>query len=679
MNLLKYESSPYLLQHANNPVEWHPWGEAALERAKRENKPILVSIGYSTCHWCHVMERESFEDEKVAAFMNAYFINIKVDREERPDLDEIYMSACQIINGNGGWPLNCFLTPDQKPFFAGTYYPPQPNHGRKSWGEVLQFILYNFQEARAKVDEQAERILSRIKAGDQQFISGGLNLENKDLLKPSDFEMMAQLIAQNFDTTYGGFGIAPKFPNVMQLDYILNFDFFSKDQEKLNHVHLSLQKMIRGGIYDQIGGGFARYSTDREWLAPHFEKMLYDNALLVGLLSDLYKQSGVELYQDTIREVLQFIEREMTAPNGGFYSALDADSEGVEGKYYVWSEQELDDILGSDAKLIKTFYDVSKEGNWEGVSILRRNQPIDDFVVEHNLDKKEFKSLLSISKQKLLNYREKRIHPSRDEKILLSWNALMVSGYLKAYSALGDESYLMSAEKNMQFILNNMRQKDGGLYHTYAIFANGKGRAKNIGFLEDYAYFIQALMELYEATFKPRYLEVAKELTHVVIKDFYDVEAKLFFFTSIKQTDIVMRSKNIYDSTMPSGNAVMALNLIKLGLIFEEADFSEKATLMLKNVQDSVLKMPAPFGFWAKVLEYHARGMTEIALIGKDAFQQAKVLQAKFLPNAIIMASLVKNETFPLLKARPEGYLYLCQNYACQKPVKTVKELLELL
>ncbi len=678
MNLLQFETSPYLLQHANNPVDWHPWGPEALERAKAENKPILVSIGYSTCHWCHVMERESFEDEAVAAFMNKYFINIKIDREERPDLDEIYMSACQIINGNGGWPLNCFLTPDQKPFFAGTYYPPQPMHGRKSWSEVLQFILYNFQEARSKVEEQAERILERIKAGDQQFISDGLKPGEQQNLNENNFRQMASLIAQNFDKVHGGFGVAPKFPNVMQLEFLLEHDFFFKDKIKKEHVHLSIKKMIHGGIYDPIGGGFARYSTDQQWLAPHFEKMLYDNALLVGLMNDLYLDSGEAIYKTTIQEVLTYISREMTADNGAFYAALDADSEEVEGKFYVWSADEVDALLGEDSDLIKSFYDVSKEGNWEHKNILRRTKPIEDFIRENELDGDIFIKKLKKANQILLEYREKRVRPGRDEKILLSWNALMASAFIKSYATLQNPDFLAVAQNNIEFILQNMRQKDGSLFHTYALLKNGKGKAKNIGFLEDYAYLIKVLIELYEVCFETKYLTIAKSLTDIVIRDFYDETSGLFFFTSVKQQDIIMRSKNLYDSTMPSGNAVMALNLMKLGLIFEAADYSEKADEMLASVRDSIQKIPAAFGFWAKVLQLQAQGISEVALVGPKAFDQAMELKQHFLPNSLIMASLKVSDDFPLFRGRDEGYLYLCRNYACQKPVTSIPALLEL-
>ncbi len=678
MNHLQYESSPYLLQHAHNPVDWYPWGAEALERAKKENKPILVSIGYSTCHWCHVMERESFEDERVASFMNAYFINIKIDREERPDLDEIYMAACQIINGNGGWPLNCFLTPDLKPFFAGTYYPPEPRHGRKSWIEVLQFILYNFQEARDKVEQQAERILERIEAGDKQFVSSLADDEEAMSLSKDDFKQMASLIAQNFDKVHGGFGVAPKFPNVMQLEFLLDHDYFFTDEEKAGHVHFSIQKMIHGGIYDQIGGGFARYSTDQEWLAPHFEKMLYDNAVLVGLMSNLYKQSKASIYRDTIRETLEFINRELTAANGGFYSALDADSEGVEGKFYVWSEEEIDEVLGDDAPWFKAFYDVSKKGNWEGVSILRRKQSIDDFVEKNHLDKEIFLQNLATAKTKLLQHREQRIRPGLDDKIQLSWNALMATAFIKAFEALGEKEYLETARRNIEFILAEMRQPDGGVFHTYSMGGNGKGRAKNIGFLEDYAYLAKALIDMYEVTFDSRWLDTAKGLVDIVIEDFYDKESKLFFFTSVKQKDVVLRSKNIYDSTMPSGNAVMALNLMKLGFAFENDEYTAKADLMLKSVQNSVLKMPAPFGYWAKVLQIQFQGINEIAIIGENAFQQAHKIKQQFLPNALIMASMTPNDSFPLFRNRPAGFLYLCRNYTCEKPVKTVEELLQL-
>ena len=447
MNHLIKETSPYLLQHANNPVDWYAWKPEAFARAKAEDKPILVSIGYSTCHWCHVMEHESFENQTVAAFMNAHFVCIKVDREERPDVDQIYMEACQIISGNGGWPLNCFLLPDGRPFFAGTYYPPTSAYGRPSWTQVLKNLSDAYVHKREIVEQQAEQLTDMIRNSDKNHV------KNKDNTEGGNFQTFEGDVTNVFDRDYlnnafyamrerfdrveGGWGGAPKFPSTMSIQFLLDYYFYTKNEEALAHAELSLQKMIQGGIYDQIGGGFARYATDRAWLIPHFEKMLYDNALLISVISDAYKLTKRDIYSETIEETLTFIQREMSHTEGGFFSAYDADSEGVEGKFYVWQKAEIEAALGEEAALFCEFYDVSEEGNWEENNILWRQKSYSEFVTEKGIDATILKEKLRICRKKLFDIREKRIKPGLDDKILLSWNALMISAFARGLRSSG--------------------------------------------------------------------------------------------------------------------------------------------------------------------------------------------------------------------------------------------------
>ncbi|KAA3632963.1 MAG: thioredoxin domain-containing protein, partial [Bacteroidetes bacterium] len=623
MNRLQYETSPYLLQHKNNPVDWYAWKPEALERAKKENKPILVSIGYSTCHWCHVMERESFEDHSIAAYMNEHFINIKVDREERPDLDDIYMSACQIINGNGGWPLNAFLTPEGKPFYAGTYFPPEPKHGRPSWAQMLQFAVHNFFENRKAVDQQAERIMNRILQSDNALTTPIVKgPKSEKPFEDVDFESVFGMIKARFDTTHGGFGGAPKFPDLMQLQFLLNHYYHTGNNEAFNHLKLSLEAMSLGGIYDQLGGGLARYSTDKEWLAPHFEKMLYDNALFVEMLSKTIKAEPNQLFEETIIDTLEFVKREMTNPQGGFYAALDADSEGVEGKFYVWDKEEIDITLGKESELFCDFYDVSQQGNWEGVNILRRLHTKEAFALKHRLMESDLEEKLASGRKKLFDLRSHRIRPGRDEKMLLSWNALMCSAYAQAYSALGDESYKQAALKNIEFVLNHMQMETGHLYRTYSEVDGGK--AQYLAYLEDYAFFIKALLDVYEIHFDLELLELADRFMKIILEEYYDPNDKLFYFTSSRQSDIVARKKAIYDSEKPSGNSVLVHDLQRLGLMIDNQDYVEKGLEMLLSMKEVVKKSPSPFANWATVMQNEYYGVNEIAIIGPEAGQQAK-------------------------------------------------------
>ncbi len=679
MNRLQYETSPYLLQHAHNPVDWYAWKPEAFERARAEDKPILVSIGYSTCHWCHVMERESFEDVQVAAFMNEHFINIKVDREERPDVDQIYMEACQAISGNGGWPLNCFLTPDGRPFFAGTYYPPRPAHNRPSWPQLMQYISEAFQTRRSEVEDQANQLTEAVSKSDSVF------LKTDALLAPAEKRFTREVAAniynglrQQFDTRYGGFGGAPKFPGAMALRYLLDFHFLTGEAESLAHLKLSLEKMIMGGIYDQIGGGFARYSTTRDWLVPHFEKMLYDNALLVGLLADAYRLDADPLYKETIEDTLAFIKREMTSPEGGFYSALDADSEGVEGRFYVWKKQEVDEILGEDAALFNTFFGISETGNWEGVNILNRKQRLSGFAREQGMAEEQARITLEKARRRLFAEREKRIRPGLDDKVLLGWNALMATAYCKAFAALGDPEYLETAERNIRFLIRKFgAEKEPALFHTYK-----DGQAQYDAFLEDYALLIEALLELYSVNFDTGLLQQAARYADYLIGQFLDPDSKLFYFTGAQQQDIILRRKDLYDSATPSGNSTMVHNLHRLGLLLGHSGFSDLSVDMLKVVKSAVERYPSSFARWARALLYRAYPMHEVAVVGQNAVGRARALLTAFVPNMVLMAAASADETFPLLAGKGEGgdtNIFVCKEYACQAPVKTVDEALALM
>lgn len=674
-NRLAKETSPYLLQHAHNPVDWYPWGEEAFAKAKAENKPVLVSIGYSTCHWCHVMERESFENEETAAFMNEHFVNIKVDREERPDVDQVYMEVIQAISGSGGWPLNCFLTPERKAFYGGTYFPPEPAYKRPSWRQVLSNILSAFQQKREVVESQAERLLESIKSSDGHFFDDKL-ADKKQGFNRVQADNTFFGLKERFDTMEGGFGSAPKFPNSMNLRYLLHYGYYTGSEEALSHLYLSLDKMIMGGIYDQIAGGFARYATDSGWLVPHFEKMLYDNALLVSLLSDTYKFSAKEIYKETVEETLEFVLREMTSEEGGFYAALDADSEGEEGKYYVWEKKELELLLGDDFPMICDFYGVCDRGNWEGKTIFWRRFEKEAFAKKYDLTLEVLNQKLAAVKTVLFTEREKRIRPGLDDKILLDWNALQCSAFAKAYQALGEEKYKDAAIKNIDFLLDKFKKDEsGGLWHTYK-----EGEAKYDAFLNDYAYLIEALIEVYEISFEEKYLAKAAVYTEYVLNHFWDTEKGNFFFTSSEQKDALLRKKDMFDGAMPSGNGMMVGNMQRLSLLLDKAEWREKAQWMLGGMSMSVERHSTSFGLWALGLLHEVFAPSEIAILGKEALSLAEEVNSAFIPNKVLMASLNGEEEYPLLANRnveEATQLYLCRDYSCKQPVYTVAELLD--
>ncbi len=668
-NRLAQETSPYLLQHAHNPVDWYPWGPEALERAKREDKPILVSIGYSACHWCHVMERESFEHDDVAAIMNEHFINIKIDREERPDIDQIYMDAVQVLTGQGGWPLNMFLTPDAKPFYGGTYFPPRPVHGRPSWPQALHWVQQTFATQRDKVEEQAQKITEHIIGMDSAIIKGPETAPTKDWVSIAD-KVMAQL-RPRFDSRYGGFGSAPKFPNPFNLKFLLRYQYVTGNDDALQHSLLTLEKMCRGGIYDQLGGGFSRYSVDEYWLAPHFEKMLYDNALLVSLLAEAFQITGNAFFKTKAEETLAFVERELTHAQGGFFAALDADSEGVEGKFYTWHLGEIKEILGeADAQWFAYYYDASEAGNWEHINILNTALDEAQFAQEMGWTLPEFNQKLADAKQRLMAARDTRIRPGLDDKIILSWNALMISAFAIAAQALGNDVYAAPAQRSLEFVLGNLHV-NGELYHTW------KNEAKYPAFLDDYGCLIEALLDVYQTVFEERYLQLAMKLTEQVHQRFADTNGPLYYYTQASQKDIIVRKREVFDSVTPSGNSVMARNLFRLAIYTGNETLRERADAMIANMSAAVAAYGGSCTNWASVMLEYSKPVQEVAIVGPQYKEFAQAIAQRYNPQRIVMGAPTESAQWPLLQSREEAgetLIYLCQNYTCQRPVGNVEE-----
>jgi uncharacterized protein YyaL (SSP411 family) len=675
-NHLIKETSPYLLQHAHNPVNWFPWGKEALEKAAEEDKVILVSIGYSACHWCHVMERESFEDEATATVMNAHFVNIKIDREERPDLDHIYMDAVQAISGSGGWPLNVFLTPQGKPFFGGTYFPPVRAFNRSSWTEVLNGISQSWAERKNEIESQAENLTEHLKQAGNFIQSGSIvPVAGGNPYTGEQCDQMFEAIMKTADKAWGGFGNAPKFPQTFTIQYLLKYHHFSNSAEALEQALLSINKMLEGGIYDHVGGGLARYSTDREWLAPHFEKMLYDNALLLNILCDAFQITGDRTYENAIRQIIGFVEKELSDPHGGFYAALDADSEGEEGKFYVWQKQEVVDILGKEADLFCSFFDITEAGNWEGKNIARILVNLDSFVESHKLDRTAFQGQLQQNLDQLYEARAHRTRPGLDDKIILGWNALMIDSIAKSALVLQDSHFARLAEDNFTFLQGAFHDREGeGLKHTYK-----SGEAKYPAFLDDYAYVIAACMRLYQVKFDVNYLDLAKKYAEHVIENFSDEDGLFFFFTNKEQKDVIIRKKEVYDGAVPSGNSVMAQNLSRLAVLLDKPGWGERADKMLQSLSAAVVKYPGSFGIWAALfLEKHV-GINEVAIVGETANDRAKSLQLNYIPNMVLMSSQTENNDYPLLAKKPitgTDLVYLCRNYACLEPFRDIQTLL---
>ena len=675
-NRLVHESSPYLLQHAHNPVDWYPWGEEALTKAKEQDKPILVSIGYSACHWCHVMERESFENEDTAKLMNELFINIKIDREERPDIDHIYMDAVQAMTGSGGWPLNVFLLPDGKPFYGGTYFPPVKAFNRSSWNEVLTSVGNAYKTRKDELELQAQNLTQHIKQANI-FGAAGIN-KDEDLFSVNSLENITANLLKNSDKKWGGFGNAPKFPQTFSIQFLLRDYYFTKNEESLNQALLSLDKMIYGGIYDHLAGGFARYSTDEKWLAPHFEKMLYDNALLLIVLAEAYQLTGVELYKATIEKTMEFIQKEMMSAEGGFYSALDADSEGVEGRFYTWDYSDIADILKEDAILFCEFYNVVKDGNWEHTNILWITKSFTAFAAEKGMNEDEFEEILKECRSKLLADRSKRIRPTLDDKILIGWNALMNIACCKVYAATGIDRYKEMGENNMTFIEKAFTKNGDKMWlHTYK-----NGTAKYPAFLDDYACLISAYIHLQEITTNCNYLLKAKKLTELVIENFLEEETGYFFYTEKNQVDVIIRKKEVYDGATPSGNAVMAINLHYLSTIFYEQKWNEHARKMVSSLGNAIVNYPTSFGNWACLMQQITYGSAEIIITGQNTTDLTAEVLKMYIPGKIFQVSNKEKNGFPLLENKQyleSALIYLCINFSCKTPVTTVADLKTLL
>ena len=664
-NNLINASSPYLLQHAYNPVEWYEWGEEALLKAKQENKLILVSIGYSACHWCHVMERESFELQEVAEVMNKHFVCIKVDREERPDIDQIYMTAVQLMTGSGGWPLNCICLPDQRPIYGGTYFK------KDDWINILINVADLWENEPEKAEQYAERLTDGIRSAEKVIP----NIQTQ----PYNAEDLKDIVIPwkgTFDLSDGGYNRAPKFPLPNNWQFLLRYGHLMNNQVIQGAVLTTLEKMALGGIYDQLGGGFARYSVDAQWHVPHFEKMLYDNAQLVSLYTEAYQYSGNVIFEEVAEETIQWLERDMTSADGLFYSALDADSEGIEGKYYVWDLQEFEQILGEDAALMADYFTVSTAGNWEEeeTNILLRRKTATAFADLKGIPLEELHLKISRAKEKLLEVRDKRIKPGLDDKCLTAWNAMMIKALAESSSVFGNESYYLSAKKAAAFILSDLTTAKGGLFRNYK-----NGKASITAFLDDYAFFIAALIALYEVDFDETWLSEAKKLTEYVLTNFRDLDSPMLFYTAANGEKLIARKHEIMDNVIPSANSVMAQNLKHLGLLFDEIRFLDKAEAMLAAVFPQIKTYGSAYSNWAIQLLNEVCGINEIALTGDSALKMRKELSNSYIPNKIILAGT--NSSLPLLKDKQsiETKIYICRNKSCQLPVTTVEEALKLI
>ncbi|MEO7423740.1 MAG: thioredoxin domain-containing protein [Fibrobacteria bacterium] len=668
-NRLIRETSPYLLQHAHNPVDWYAWGDEALERAARENKLLLISIGYSACHWCHVMERESFENEVTAALMNELFVCIKVDREERPDIDQVYMNAVQLISGQGGWPLNCFALPDGRPIYGGTYFRPQ------QWREVLRSLADLHLNDPDKVSKYAEQLTRGVRASEWT--------EAPSAQKPITMEEVEAIYhpwREHFDGSEGGMNRAPKFPLPNNYQFMLRYWKASGDDSALAHVKLTLDKMAFGGIYDQLGGGFARYSTDSLWKVPHFEKMLYDNAQLLELYAEAHQATGDPLYARVARETAAFVDRELTSPEGVFYSALDADSEGEEGKYYVWTKEELEAVLGEAFPLFRDAYNINSIGYWEeGNYIPVRKRTDAELAAETGLPETELRSRLDAAIALLLPIREKRVRPGLDDKTLVSWNALMAKGYVAAYRALGDTAYRDAAIRNLSFLLDKGRRPDGGLYRTYkAGHENGSGGFSINGFLEDYACMAEALAALYQATFQEEWLVAARSLIEYAIAHFRDPVSGLFYFTSDLDKPLVARKLEIMDNVTPASNSCLAKALFTVGSCFADQAWLDMATAMLNQVKEDMAGYASGYSNWGMLALHMAAPFHEVVITGPEAEARRRDLTAPYFPNVLFAGGRVPSG-LPLLQDRfsaSETFIYICRDRTCGLPVRSSAEAL---
>ncbi|HHV30760.1 thioredoxin domain-containing protein [Acetivibrio mesophilus] len=661
-NRLIHEKSPYLLQHAHNPVNWYPWCDEAFEKAKSEDKPIFLSIGYSTCHWCHVMERESFEDEEVADILNKNFICIKVDREERPDIDNIYMTACQALTGHGGWPLTIIMAPDKRPFFAGTYFPKKDRMGMRGLVSILNSVHDTWVNEKDALDRFSTQIVNAIS---ESIDDGSYN--SIDEISEDIFEDAFSQFKYDFDNIHGGFGSAPKFPTPHNLYFLLRYWHKTKDEYALNMVEKTLNSMYSGGIYDHIGFGFSRYSTDKKWLVPHFEKMLYDNALLAIAYLETYQATRDEKYADIAKQIFTYVLRDMTSPEGGFYSAEDADSEGEEGKFYVWSPDEIKEILGdSDGEKYCKYYNITEEGNFEGLNILNLiNSTISDEDME----------FAESCRQKLFEYREKRVHPHKDDKILTSWNGLMIAAMAIGGRVLGIEKYSLAAEKAAEFIFSRLVRSDGRLLARYR-----DGEAAFLAYVDDYAFLVWGLIELYETTYRPQYLKKALKLNNDLIKYFWDNEKGGLFIYGSDNEQLITRPKEIYDGATPSGNSVAVLNFLRLARLTGQQELEEKAHQMFSLFGSKVGSMPRGYAFFLTAMLFSQSKTKEVVLVGdshKDTQNMLNIISEDFRPftTSILYSEEHKDikELVPFIDnyTAVEGKTtaYICENFTCQSPI----------
>ncbi|MDW3211473.1 MAG: thioredoxin domain-containing protein [Reichenbachiella sp.] len=657
-NHLISETSPYLLQHAHNPVDWFPWGEEALDLAKREDKLMIISIGYAACHWCHVMEHESFEDSTIAAKMNTSYISIKVDREERPDIDQIYMDAAQLMTGRGGWPLNVIALPDGRPVFAGTYFP------KENWGKVVDYFAEMYRTQPGKMLEQAEKITEGI----NQLEVPELN-ESGAPFDSSKYTSAGAKVVSSIDKKYGGREGAPKFPMPAIYEFLLAQNYYQSDEEIKTALQVTLDGMANGGIYDHLGGGFARYSVDETWTVPHFEKMLYDNAQLISLYSHAYQVFGDEKYAQAVRETITFCNRELSDESGGFYSSLDADSEGEEGKFYVWSEEEIDQTLGEHAKLFKTYYGVSKKGNFEGHNILERKTSIVALSEKFDLSESVVKNIISTSKSKMMTVRDGRVRPGLDDKTLTSWNGLMIIGLVDAYFALQDEEYLNRAVKAGEFIKTNQIRPSGAILRNYK-----DGQSTINGFLDDYAYSILAFTKLYEATFDESWLEQAKKLKEYVIVHFSDEQTQMFFYTSDQDEKLIARKMELSDNVIPASNSAMAEALYLLGQFYYNQKDLDRAIQMVANMEKEISEQPYFYSNWARLYGLMGQRHFEVAVVGVDAQSKKLGLAKPFIPNKILLGGSSEG-SLELLDGKfseRQTLIYVCENKSCLLPVEEV-------
>jgi uncharacterized protein YyaL (SSP411 family) len=670
-NRLAHETSPYLLQHANNPVDWYPWGPEAIERSRAENKPIFLSIGYAACHWCHVMEHESFENPAIAHVMNEHFVNIKVDREERPDLDQIYMNAVQALTGHGGWPMSMFLTPDLKPFHGGTYWPPTARGGMPGFDQVLRAVAEAWRTRREDLSSHADDLTQHVQSME-------LLERSEEGLRPELLDEAASALERVFDFTYGGFGRAPKFPHAMDLQLLLRVWRRNRKKVHLDMVKLNLDKMAQGGIYDHLGGGFARYSVDERWLVPHFEKMLYDNALLAGAYLDAYLVTRDANYARVVRETLDYTLRDMTDELGGFHSTEDADSEGEEGKFYVWSPQEVADLLGAaEAERFNYVYDVTEGGNFEGHSILNLPKSLPQVAQLRGWDLDELTTSLADSRAKLLQRRSQRVRPGKDDKVLVSWNALMIDAMARAGAVFREPRYVNAATRAAEFIFDQVRRPDGRLLHTWR-----RGQAKLDAYLDDYAYLANALVSLYESTFHERWIDEAVRLADMMLKHFQDRERGGFYYTANDHEQLIARNKDLIDSSVPSGNAMAATALIRLGKLCGRADYSHAAYETLELAVSIMERSPTAAGQSLLAADMHLGPFHEIVILGDrnqpDTREVLEALYDSYMPNRVVAHRNREDEdgaasVEPIFVGKPlqqpEPTVYICQRFTCQAPL----------